>query len=477
MLSSLWGLRVAALAAAALSLSACRSFSPDGGMETVALVAGSGLNKDVVKVASREEAAAVQSRVSGLLRRPLSTDAAVQIALLNNPGLQAAYNRLGIAEAVAVKASRPPALSFAFSTVSTPVELDIERQIIGSLLSLVTMPARTRIAGEQFAQAELTAAEETLRIAAETRRAYVRAVAAREIVAALGEGKEKRRSLGQARRQLKQTGAVNKLDQARRQVIAVEMDAELVAARQQADAAQERLTRLMGLWHNDLGRALPSALPSLPNGLRSRGAIEQEAVNARVDVQIARAEMAAMARSYGLTRKTHFLNVLEAAGISKTQKDRGERRADGGGYQLVLEVPLFDFGRANVREAEQRYLEAANRLGEKGINAASEAREAYGAYRATYAIARKYQGEVLPLQQTISAETELQYNAMQVDAFALLEAARGRAKANVASIEAKRNFWLASTDLSVAVLGGGGVTPGPMACCALSSGTGGTGIH
>jgi outer membrane protein TolC len=228
----------------------------------------------------------------------------------------------------------------------------------------------------------------------------------------------------------------------------------------------------MGLWHDDLGQYLPSALPSLPSGLRKRGAIEQDAVNARVDVQIARAEMAAMARSYGLTRKTHFLNVLDAAGISKTQKDRGERRADGGGYQLVLEVPLFDFGRANAREAEQRYLEAANRLGEKGINAASEAREAYGAYRATYAIARKYQGEVLPLQQTISAETELQYNAMQVDAFALLEAGRARAKANVASIQAKRNFWLASTDLSVAVLGGGGLTAGPDGLLALSSNAG-----
>ena len=61
-------------------------------------------------------------------------------------------------------------------------------------------------------------------------------------------------------------------------------------------------------------------------------------------------------------------------------------------YELVLEVPLFDFGKANVREAEQRYLEAANRLGQLGVNAASEAREAYGAYRATYAVARKYEG-------------------------------------------------------------------------------------
>ena len=367
MFSHLWGMRVAAIVAAAASLSACRTFSPDGGMDTVAMVAGTGLNKDVVQVRSAEDAAAVRTRVTRLLHRPLSADAAVQIALLNNLGLQAAYNRLGIAEALAVKASRPPALSFAISEVSTPIELDIERKIMGSLLSLLTMPARTKIAADQFAQAELRAAEETLRVAAETRRAYVRAVATRQIVAALGEAKSSAEASADLAGQLKQTGAVNKLDQARRQVFATEMDAGFVDARQQAVATREKLTRLMGLWHADLDAYLPSALPSLPGSTRSLRAIEQDALNTRVDVQMARLQMEAMAKSYGLTRKTHFLNVLDAAGISKIQKDRGEKRADGGGYELVLEVPLFDFGKANVREAEQRYLEAANQLGQIGM--------------------------------------------------------------------------------------------------------------
>jgi outer membrane protein TolC len=455
MFSHYWAMRVAAIAVTAALLSACRTFSPDGGMEMVAAVAGTGLNKDVVQVRSAEDASAVQTRVTRLLHHPLSADAAVQIALLNNLDLQAAYNRLGIAEALAVKASRPPALSFSFSDVSTPVELDIERKVIGSLLSLLTMPARTRIASDQFAQAEFRAAEDTLRVAADTRRAYVRAVAAREIAAALGEAKANAEASAELAGQLKQTGALNKLDQARREVFAAEMDAELVGAHQEATATREKLMRLMGLWHSDLDAYLPSALPQLPGSTRSVRAIEQDALNGRVDVQMARLEMEAMAKSYGLTRKTHFLNVLDAAGISKTQKNKGEKRAEGGGYELVLEVPLFDFGKANVREAEQRYLEAANRLGQLGVNAASEAREAFGAYRATYAIARKYEGEVLPLRQTISAETELQYNAMQVDAFVLLETARERARAKVAGIEAKRNFWLASTDLSVAMLGGG----------------------
>ena len=158
------------------------------------------------------------------------------------------------------------------------------------------------------------------------------------------------------------------------------------------------------------------------------------------------------------------------AGISRRRRIEARSAPRAAAIELVLEVPLFDFGKANVREAEQRYLEAANRLGQLGVNAASEAREAYGAYRATYAIARKYEGEVLPLHQTISAETELQYNAMQVDAFALLEAARAQAKAKVASIEAKRNFWLASTDLSVAMLGGGNLASEPDAVIAATSG-------
>jgi outer membrane protein TolC len=175
----------------------------------------------------------------------------------------------------------------------------------------------------------------------------------------------------------------------------------------------------------------------------------------RVDLEIARLEVEALARSYGLTRSTRFVNVLNASGISKTQKNKGEPSADGGGFDIAFEVPIYDFGRASTREAEQRYLEALNQLGAMAVNARSEAREAYRTYVSMRSIAAQYEQKVLPLRQTISDEIELQYNAMQVDAFALLETARENAASKVASIEAKRNFWLAYTDLSIAVLGGG----------------------
>ena len=450
--------RALAIASAVL-LSACKSFSPDGGMSTVATIAGQGLNKDVVLVSSPEEAAYAQNRVARLLNGPLSADAAVQIALLNNRGLQATYNELGIAEAVFVANSRPAAPSFSISNVSTSLELDIERQIVVSILGLVTQPARSRIAADRFAQAQLQAALETLRIAAETRRAYYRAVATREIVTALAAFKTTAEASAELAKHLGQTGALNQLDQARQQVLSADVTTELAVARQQAAIEVEKLVRVMGLWGNDLDPKLPGSLPALPGKPRALPAIEQDAMDHRVDLQIARIEVEALAKSYGLTRATRFINVLDASGISKTQKDKGsgEPHSDGGGFDVTFIVPILDFGRPRVREAEQRYMQAVNLLAEAAVNARSEAREAYGTYRSAYEITGHYQREVLPLRRTAFDQAQLQFNSMLIDVFALVTESRQLITATVNGIEAKRDFWLAHTDLSVAVLGGGGV--------------------
>jgi hypothetical protein len=177
------------LVGCAILLGGCKTFSPDGGMGPVAAIIGGTLNKDVVAVRTPEDDILARGVVESLLKRPLTADAAVQVALLDNRGLQAAYNELGIAEAVMIANSRPPAPTFSISNVSTALELDIERQIVVTILGLVTQPARSRIAADRFAQAQLQAALETLRVAAETRRAYYRAVSASEAVAALTQFK------------------------------------------------------------------------------------------------------------------------------------------------------------------------------------------------------------------------------------------------------------------------------------------------
>ena len=105
-------------------------------------------------------------------------------------------------------------------------------------------------------------------------------------------------------------------------------------------------------------------------------------------------------------------------------------------------------------------MQAVNRLAEKAINVRSEARDAYRTYRSTYDIAAHYQREVLPLRKIISDETMLRYGAMQIDVFSLLAEARQRLNATMTAAEAKRDFWLAHSDLTFVVFGGGAAGAG-----------------
>ncbi len=100
---------------------------------------------------------------------------------------------------------------------------------------------------------------------------------------------------------------------------------------------------------------------------------------------------------------------------------------------------------------------AADALAELGTIPKQAARTVWDKARnATFDVARRYRRDVLPLRKTITEETLLRYNAMQIDVFALLAESRERIAATIAAIEAQRDFWLADTNLKSAVLGGHG---------------------
>ena len=101
-----------------LLLSGCATFSPDRGMGVVSDIAGQTIKKDVVAIRSVDEAQQADDAVKRLLRRALNVDTAVQVALLNNRGLQAAYNELALAETDLVQESLPPNPTFSISRIS-----------------------------------------------------------------------------------------------------------------------------------------------------------------------------------------------------------------------------------------------------------------------------------------------------------------------------------------------------------------------
>jgi outer membrane protein TolC len=436
-------------------LSGCATFSPDQGMGVVADIAGATIKKDVVAVRDGERADRARDTTQRLLRRHLTVDVAVQVALLNNKGLQASYNELALAEVDMVEQSLPPNPTFSISRIAGGGAVEIERQVVGDILALATLPFRSEIARQRFQQAQLRAALETLRLAADVRRAYYRVVAANELVDLLADAKATAESTAKLASKLGETGALNKLDQAREQVFYAETTADLATARQDATSSRERLIRLLGLWGDDLGFRIPKQLPALPRRPQSLPGIEVDAVTHRIDLRMARMELDTLAKSLKLTEATRFVTLLDAAGIGKTTKDVDGSRLRERGFDIQFQIPIFDGGEVRVRQATEIYNQAFNRLTEKAVNVRSEARDAYRVYRSAYDIASQYQREVLPLRKIITEEMQLRFSSMQVDVFALLVEARQRIAALRAAIEAKRAFWLAQSDLQSAVNGGG----------------------
>jgi outer membrane protein TolC len=288
-----------------------------------------------------------------------------------------------------------------------------------------------------------------LHVGAETRRSWFRTVAADE----LGRYRERVVAAAEASaelsRRMAQVGNVSGLDQMREQVFYAEALAQLAQARQEATAAREQLTRLMGLHGEDIRFRLPERLPELPASPAEFTELESRAIAQRVDVLSARRDAESLAGSLGLTKATRVINVLELGPAATKEDPEGWKR----GVELSLELPIFDWGGARVAKAEAIYMRAVHRVAETAVNARSEVREAYSAYRTAYDAAKHYRDEIVPLRRRIADENLLRYNGMLIGVFDLLADARAQIASVGGYVEALRDFWIAEADLGMAMIG------------------------
>jgi outer membrane protein TolC len=398
---------------------------------------------------SDDQADTVRARMRELLAKPLGPTEAVQIALLNNPGLQASYAEVGIAEADLVQASRWRGPTFSFARLRRGDETEIERGVFFDVLGLLTLPLSTRASEARLEATQNRAAAEALRVALDTRKAWFQAVAAQETAKYMAQVKQSAEASAELARRMAGVGNLAKLAQAREQAFYAETTAHFARASHNATAARERLARLMGLWGDELRFDLPGRLPELPKEVREGGDLEAQAIAQRLDVQGARLNAEALARSLGLTKTTRFVSLLEVGALSNSETGKPRQR----GWEIELGIPLFDFGGARVARAERQYMQAVNRTIETAIEARSEVREAYSAYRTSFDVARHYRDEIVPLRKRISEEMLLRYNGMLASVFELLADSRDQVAAVNAYIESVRDFWIAESDLQMALTG------------------------
>src|SRR4030065_2237164 len=160
---------VIAMGLGVMVLGGCATFSKDGGFGAVEQIARERIEKDVKWQRDDNQRESVRATVKTLLASPLSADAAGQIALLNNPGLQSTYAELGIAEADLVQAGRMTNPHFGYLRTSEGGERKLEWALTFPIVDLLTIPMPTRLERGRFEQIKLAGAREMLDVATETR--------------------------------------------------------------------------------------------------------------------------------------------------------------------------------------------------------------------------------------------------------------------------------------------------------------------
>ncbi|MEC4596143.1 TolC family protein [Burkholderia vietnamiensis] len=447
-------IRLIAGAVALVVLAGCTTFSRDGGFNTVSTTASERLGKEALFVRTEQDRDAVAQRTREVLGKPLAMDDAVQVALLNNAGLQASYAELGISEADLVQAGRLPNPGFSFSRTHWSDNFGITRTFSANVLAILTLPLATRIESRRFEQTKLETADAMLKVAADARRAYVSAVAAEQSAKYAEQVKDSASAGAELAHRMQQAGNASRLDYAREQAFYADAATQVAKARQQAFAAREKLTRVMGVWGAATQYSLPERLPDLPKERPELKDLEVFAMQNRLDIQAARLRTQGVATSLGLSKATRFVNALEVGYLNNFETDKGHER----GYEISVEIPIFDWGSAKVARAEALYMQSASKLAQTAVDARSEVRESYVAYVTNYDIARHYRDEVVPLRKTISDEMLLRYNGMLASAFDLLADSREQVNAVNGYIDALKDYWLAETDLQLAL---GGRLPPP----------------
>jgi outer membrane protein, multidrug efflux system len=441
------------LLAGALLLAGCASLSPDGNIaELNTLTEGktAGVNAQV----GRSDTAASREAVAKLLEQPITAESAVRIALLNNPGLHASMATLGISDADRVQAGSLPNPHFSIGRFVEGDVVEIERMLRFNVVGLLTLPWRAKWQGQQHELAKLQAAQEVIKLAADTRKAWISAVAAQQTAQYMADAKLAAEAGGELARRMARVGNWSRLEQAREQVFLADATTLLAKAQQSAFAEREKLIRLMGLWGAQTGFKLTERLPDIPKAPQEMNNVEERALRDRLDVRSSMAESGYVANSLGLVKASGFINALDVAYTRSTIFDNAAGTKEKlTGWELELPIPIFDWGGAGNARAQGTYMQSVARVRQTAINARSEAREAYHGYRTAYDVAIHYRDEVVPLRKFISDEVLLRYNGMLLSVFDLLGDIRTQIMAVNGAIDAQRDFWLADADLQTTLTG------------------------
>lgn len=400
--------------------------------------------------------------------RSLTADEAVRVALLNNRELRATLQEVGVARGDLVQAGLLPNPEVEVEVTPRQAALDhtrIELSVEYDLTSAILAPLRERAAQGDLEAARYRAAGAALEVGYSARAAFYAAQASQQRLAVASRALDTFAAGRDAARALFEAGNTPELDAATQEaayeaarITASQIELELLERR-------ERLNRLLGLAGPETAWRIRADLPAADADLAVPPRAEARAIKASLELAEMRARLEAAAGRAGLSRTEGALPDI-ALGVRTEREDQAW--TVGAGLRLTL--PLFDRRQGAAMAREAAFDGLLERYHGLAIDVRSALREARARLMSAHSRARHYQAVVIPARKRVADQTLLQYNAMQLGIFQLLEARRGQLDAELAEIEARREYWTARAAFEALLAGRLVRSPGAPAPAALSGG-------
>lgn len=427
-----------------------------------------------------EASEAIASRVEELLDGGLTVGEAVQIGLINHPGMQAAWLDVARARAdlVQSKLLSNPTLGVGLEFPAGGGLARLESSIAQNVADLWQIPVRSRVAEHDLNRAILQMARQAGQRAAEIKAAHARALSAEHlhelsesyagIAHRLLETSEARRAAG-AGSELDVTLARSADLQARLQV----ENARLERAR-----ARRQLAQLLGLTTNADDLELLDQPPAAQVTNLSPEAGLELARESRLDMQAAQqsVEMAAMAIELEVR---HVFPTLEiGAGLERDARraqpgrkliaDTARASIAGGGLtapdiqprsqrrrntditigpSLSLELPIFDQNQAGIARAEYDYRQALLMYDALDRRLSQDVRDAVDRSATAARLLELSRRELIPLAENNLELSNESYRAGKASVLVVLEAQRFLLDSRRREIEARAEHAAALAEM------------------------------
>lgn len=394
----------------------------------------------------------VNASVTSLLKRPVTAESAAQIALLNSRRVRATLEELNLSQADLLEASIPSNPSLA-SSVRFPNEgggRNVEAGLTADILNLMLLPLRKSLALREYEAAKKRISHELLDVIFETKEAFYEFQGELQIMQRIQTTAQVNQVSSDIAKRLRDAGNITALEMLQEQTNAQQSSVDISRAKGAIAVAREKVNRLLGLTTAQGASWNPSdQLLSMPRADPKLAAVEAAAVANRQDLAAQAETLAAFQQGYGLTTKMRYLTALDI-GVNHERETDGARLT---GPTLDIELPIFNFGQARVLKAKAEVAKATATYEAIDLEVRSDVRRAWQQLNVARQLYQQITSSLLPQRQKILGETLLQYNAMQLSNFVLLQAKTSELEAQRAAVEALRDYWIARAELEKAAGG------------------------